>query len=86
MAEKLKRIKPESFGGIEAESKKKYYPNISLSLKDIPEAEDWEVGESYEIELEVKMISLEMRDGEKGRVSFDIVGIMVDDDEDDEEE
>ncbi len=63
----------------------KIYPSLSLPLSDIPEAKDWKVGEPYTIELTVKMKSIH-QDKTGGDVSFEIVKLGVEDEEEEGEE
>ena len=62
-----------------AKPSREYYPSLSLPLKDIPAAEEWEVGETYEIALKVRQTSISKDDGEEGgRVGFDILAVKTD--------
>lgn len=58
------------------DSKKPMMPTIRLTLKDLPEAKDWEVGKTYTVELELKMTGLHM-EGKKGYATFEAQEIEV---------
>lgn len=66
---------------------KKVYPKLTLSFKDLPEAKDWKVDETYELELEVKMVGLRY-DEYSQEATFEIHEVGIEDEagEDDEEE
>lgn len=51
------------------------YPQFSMSLKDFPEAKDWEVGEEYHIEMTVRQSDKNQTKGGRGSVSFEILDI-----------
>lgn len=50
-------MSPSSVGLKKGESKPQY-PTVRLDLDTIPEAKDWKVGETYRIEMEVKMVGI----------------------------
>ena len=89
---RLKKVTPEEYGMTSSEKSEKYYPRLTLKLKDIPEAKDWEVGETYDLIVEAKMSELAIHSDKEGRVEFEVkrVGYMDDDmeegDEDEEED
>lgn len=61
----------------------KHFPKLTISLKDLPEAGKWEIGQEYELGLKVKQTSLRKEKDGSGDVTFDI--IAVDPEEDDED-
>lgn len=84
----MQPVKAESFG--DYKPNKKYYPNISFAYDQLPkEAQEWEVGKTYTLVLEVKQMSKsESADDNHGggRLSFDVIKIGLDDDYDEDEE
>lgn len=34
------------------------YPTIRLDLETLPEAKDWKVGQTYRVEMEIKMVGI----------------------------
>lgn len=64
------------------------YPKITISHKDLPEAKDWQIGDTYELEIEVKMVRSLQAEGNgsfSNESTFEIRKIGVDSDEDDNE-
>lgn len=53
-----------------------YYPSISFTFKELPEAEKWEVGEKYKLLLEVKQVSKNIEE-EEGQACFEILKIKA---------
>ena len=76
---KLRTIIPKIHGvgisPIKAGKAEKYYPMLSLSLKDFPEAKNWEVGKDYIITTKVRQSDIEQRKNGEGRVGFEILAI-----------
>ena len=66
----IRKIKPKTFDDIfeGKPSKKKVYPKIRFSLKDLPEAKDWEIGKEYFLKLQIKQVGLHIGDGFDGAV------------------
>lgn len=83
----LRTIKAKSFDEMHGLGKinEKVLPRLDLSLKDLPEAKDWEVGKKYPLDLEVKMTGMHQSKNSDGRVEFEIVKIGVEEDENEEE-
>lgn len=57
----MRKIKPKSYGselGPIREKSDKIYPRIHIDLEHIPEAKKWKVGDTYHIEMELKMTGL----------------------------
>ena len=52
------------------------YPYFSITLKYLPEAKSWKIGEKYRIVLDVEQKSLHIDEG-RGHAGFDVVGIGV---------
>lgn len=79
----MKKIKPMKMGGemaMSPYSPREVYPHFSIDLKNLPEAKDWEVGDTYYITLELRQSDMSMHKGEgaeNGHVGFDITGIEV---------
>ena len=57
------------------------FPKVSLSHKDLPEAKSWKIGQTYTVEMEIKMVSTrqsDRKDDEYGNEStFDIKKIGI---------
>lgn len=53
------------------------YPTFHMSLKDIPEAKKWQVGERYTLEVVVEMTGMSDRIGQKPNVDFSIIGVKA---------
>ncbi len=49
-----------------------YKPTISIGSKDLPEIKKWEVGESYDIIVSVKMTGLHEREGGQLMAEFQV--------------
>ncbi len=65
---------------------KDIYPKLTLSLKDFPEAKNWKVDSTYELDLEVKMIGVR-KDEYSNEVTFEIRKVSAEDpNEEDEDE
>lgn len=66
------------------------YPKITLSHKDLPEAKDWKMGETYHIEMDIKMVRSAQTNNKdeiySNESTFEIKKIAVDDDSDEAEE
>lgn len=76
----IRKIKPKSFDGemIGGKSEKvKVYPKIRFSLKDLPEAKDWEVGKEYFLKLFVKQVGLHM-ENDFQEVVFEVRAVDAD--------
>jgi len=82
----MSKIKPKQFGRIENSKPEKYYPTFNISLKDFPDAKDWKVGEKYVIEMTVRQSSMSQRKGGEGDVSFEILEIEGESEEEEVEE
>ena len=70
---KLESIKPKTMDMPEAEMKQ--FPSLSLSLTDLKEIKDWEVGEDYFLTMKVSLVNKEeseTEDGEKCNARFEI--------------
>lgn len=81
---KYKAVKPEKMGDMDMavpEGPREYYPSVSIPLSALPEAKDWDVSETYEVSLKLKMTGLHMHKGRNGKdegaAQFDITGIAV---------
>lgn len=88
MAKGFSAVKPENneFGGMieSSSSKVLYFPNFQLKQSDIPESKNWEVGKRYSVEMMLEMTAMEARKGKEPTVRFDVVGLKVDDAEENE--
>ncbi len=47
-----------SVAGLKKKKAEPVYPRVRLDLDTIPEAKKWEVGKTYKLEMEVKMVGL----------------------------
>lgn len=61
----MRNIKPKkdeymfaSTSGSKKKESRDIYPSFSIDLEHIPEAKEWKVGDTYHIEMEVKMTGL----------------------------
>ncbi len=45
-------------GSLKTEAQKPSYPTIRLGLEHIPEAKTWKIGETYHVEMELKMVGI----------------------------
>lgn len=62
-------------------------PNVRLSLRDIPEAEEWGVGKVYDVGFDLRLTSIHKDDGKDGGYAeFEVVGIDSAEEEDDDED
>lgn len=73
---KERSVKPTDFSATPISSEK-HYPSLYLGLKDIPEAKDWEIGETYKVLLTLKMTGLSERSEGQGNADFEIHKIAV---------
>lgn len=64
----------------------KHFPSLTMSLKDLPEAADWEIGKEYSLDLKVKQVSISKDKDGGGSVRFDIVAVNPEEDDDDEDD
>lgn len=60
-------------------SQKKMYPHVSFSIKDLPEAKNWDIGQTYKVELTITQTGLSIHEGSDGRAEFDIKAVRVTD-------
>lgn len=81
---KMRKVEPEAFGPIAEMSEgkpRKHFPEFHINLKHLPEAKKWEIGEKYQVVLNLQMSSIDQRNEKDGRgeghVGFDIIGIGV---------
>lgn len=62
------------------------YPTVTLSHRDLPEAKDWKVGETYHVEMDIKMVGTNQSDDKnndyRNSSEFEIKKIVVDNDAD----
>lgn len=71
----LKKIKPKTFGRLAETKETPYYPSFNVSLKDLPIAKTWKVGEKYSIEMEVRQSEMFQGKNQEGNVTFEILKI-----------
>lgn len=71
----LKKIKPKNFGRITEVAELPHYPSFNVSLKDLPIAKDWKVGQKYSIEMEVRQSQMYQSKNQEGNVTFEILKI-----------
>lgn len=86
----MRKIKPKSesdfTGPLRPKGKKaKIYPTFRIDLDHLPEAEDWKVGDMYEIKMRVKQIGIS-KSRFQNEAEFEIRGIETADAEKDEDE
>ncbi len=82
---KTRTIKPARPLDMPMVSNAKSYPRLTISYKDLPEAKDWKVGETYELEVSVKLVGQRM-DEYSNEASFEIHSVAVDNDDDEADE
>jgi len=70
MTKSLKKVSPQSMDVMM--DNKKFYPSLHLSSKDLPAIKNWEVGKTYNINLEVKQTSMSEEMGGDMHASFEI--------------
>lgn len=80
----MRKIKPkvETYGAspmTNASKSKPIYPTVRLDLEHLPEAKDWEIGMTYRIEIEAKMIGISQSRFDNS-AEFEIRSIEADDD------
>lgn len=77
----MRKIKPESYNeGPMSLEKREFYPHLHLSLKHLPEAEKWKIGETYYVLLELKQTDLSVhshKEETNGNAGFEITGLEV---------
>lgn len=71
----MKKLEGESFG-VDVSENKKYLPSFTITAKDLPAIKNWEVGNTYEVKIKVKMESLTEKE-ERTRAELEIQGIEV---------
>ena len=54
-----------------------YFPSFTVTDKQLPEANDWEVGKTYKVMLEVRQSSVDKRQNQPTRYGFEMVKIGV---------
>jgi hypothetical protein len=62
----------------------KMKPSLSVDEKDLPELKDWKVGESYELSVTAKLVSLN-GEGDKMTGRFEVSKVESDEEEDEDE-
>lgn len=78
---KTRTIKPQRTNyPIETIADKPYFPQLTFTLKDLPEAKGWEIGEDYKIELTVTMTGMTLSDS-YDNVRFDIKKVGVEEED-----
>lgn len=85
MYSRLTPIKPKKMSIDAPEKSTKILPTLYLPLDAIPAAKDWESGGTYHLELEVKQKSYR-EDETGGEVSFEILKVGTEEDEDQSED
>ena len=85
MSTTIKKIKPLSAKDRGMDMKeweqKKTYPCLNISLEHLPEAKQWEPGETYKVTMELKMTGLHLGDKSGSmmddQATFDITGLGI---------
>jgi hypothetical protein len=72
-----KKAKNETISDLASPSDMK--PYLSLSTKDLPAVKDWKIGQTYKLEVEVKMTGANQYEG-KFSANFDVLKVSTDDD------
>lgn len=88
----MRKVEPKTddymLGGMGPMKQKKSeprYPTIRLELDTLPEAKDWKVGESYHLEMEVKMVGISQSRFDNS-AEFEIRQIGTEDQEENDDE
>lgn len=74
----MRKVKGESLKEMGPEIGQPNLPRVYFDTTTLPEAKKWEIGKTYELLLEVKMIGMSQRkvgDKEVGNADFEVVGI-----------
>lgn len=71
LTERYRAIKPKKSSG---DMPLVARPTLHLSFQDLPAAKNWKVGETYEVSLKLKQISMH-KDTTGGGAAFEIIGI-----------
>lgn len=53
-------------------SQQPYYPSFRVSEKQLPQAAEWEVGKTYSVCMEVKMVGMESRNNRPPEFQFEM--------------
>lgn len=80
----MRKVKPKqdeyvTGPSLKAKKSEPRYPTIRLDLDTIPEAKDWKVGNTYRIEMEVKMTGISQSRFDNSS-EFEVRSIEADDD------
>lgn len=77
-AQRYRKVEGEKMSVLElgGSTSKKFLPRIHFNLTDLPEAKHWEVGKVYDLNLQVKQVSIH-RSEEHSMASFEIVAVKV---------
>lgn len=75
---KYTRVKPVENEMIK--TSRVYLPSFSIDHKTLPEAKDWEVGKTYEVSLQLKLVAMDISEN-GGNSRFEIKGASVEDEE-----
>ncbi len=62
---KTRTIRPKRMnyiGPAEGPKATPIYPKISLGHSDLPEAKNWKIGQTYKVEMEIKMVGTRQTD------------------------
>lgn len=68
------KIKAKKESELKMDIERDLYPQFGIELKHLPEAKEWEVGQTRQLELKVKMVSRNI-EGNKDSARFNIIGI-----------
>lgn len=85
----MRKIKPKTdsmmINAVKPQKSKPVYPTFRIDLEHIPEAKKWKLGESYNIEITGKMVSLSQSRFDNS-AEFEILEISPDGEEDKEDD
>ena len=75
-ASRYRKLKGEDFAELEVSHNKKHLPHLHFTLADLPEAKDWKVGKTYDLNLQVKQTGVYDTEHQDG-VEFEVLAVSV---------
>ena len=71
IGKRFQRTSDEYFGDTD---NRKYYDILTCGISDLPEADDWEAGQEYDLKVRAKLKSKKEIDG-NAELVFELVGV-----------
>lgn len=88
---RLKKVKSDGWGDMKPNSK--WPVTVSFNYDQLPEAKDWDVGDTYTVMIEMKQVSKNEHQAREdsdnhggGSASFEILRIATEEDEEEDED